>query len=61
MEDYAMNYAEEYESHLPIPPGGKSKKKKTTVGRVRVGGTAWSSTTKLCAKGCAKKCCANKI
>ena len=60
MEDYAMNYAEEYESHLPMPPGGKSTKKKkvTTVGRVRLGGTAWSSTTKVCAKGCGKKCCA---
>lgn len=41
--------------------GSKKRKRKavpTQVGKVRVGGTAWGATQKMCPKGCLKKCCA---
>jgi hypothetical protein len=63
--DYYDNLAEEWESYGGGGGGGggggtKKKKPKvaTTVGKKRIGGTqAWGSSDKVCAKGCAKKCC----
>ena len=38
--------------------GSKKKAKPTTGGKQRVGSVAWvGGTIKVCAKGCAKKCC----
>jgi len=63
----AMDYetiAEEYEGFSGGGGGGGGSKKRkrkavpTQVGKVRVGGTAWGATQKMCPKGCLKKCCA---
>ena len=39
----------------------KAKARPSQVGRVRVGGNAWGTTEKKCAKGCAMKCCSSSI
>ena len=63
MSDYEDDVAEAWEGSFLGGGGGggggkKYKAKPSNVGRVRVGGNAWSSgSDTACPKNCLKKCC----